>query len=170
MNSFAAEPGRSQLWNLNRGKRTSKRIKWLGSLIRHSWSLTFSCSFHLLYLKYLEVLLGKRYRESFLPTQGMWLQNQVKWLLSVRASSGWQKNASWTPKAAGISTRQLYLACLPWLCRLPCQVTFSTSTSYLSSRPPPSVSEQHCHPRVFAGTAFYTSRGSFYNLASSKGC
>lgn len=43
-------------------------------------------------------------------------------------------------------------------------------TSYLSSRPLPSTSEQHCHPRVFAGTAFYTSRGSFYNLASSKGC
>lgn len=83
-------------------------------------------SFHLLYLKYLEVLLGKLDREYFLTTQGMWLQDQVKLLLSVRASSRWQKNASWTQKAAGISIRQLYLACLPWLCRLPCRVTFST--------------------------------------------
>lgn len=104
------------------------------------------------------MLLGKCYREHFLTTQGIWWQDPVKLSLSVRASSSWQKTASRTPRAAGISTRQRCLACLPWPCRLPCQVTRSTS-------PPPPVDfrgvEQHCHPQCVAGITFCTAETYF---------
>lgn len=156
----------SQHQNLNKWERISKRTKWLCSLIRYSWS--FGHSYGLFFPSALSEIPGSAFRktlmeETFSP-QGIWLQDQAKLLLSVRASSRWQKNASWTPRAAGISIRQLYLACLPWQCRHLCQVTslphllpllwFWLSTNV----------EQHCRPQCITGIAFCISRGLFWIL------